>query len=201
MASPREFLIKDRTRLWPLWVAIGFPLLLIGLEATPLSPNFIFVMIGEPFLLLVWAGLGVWASFLTVRSLRKRAWRQAVASLVLPMTILGVGLNFTGFIWLCNNAGDTVHFYLKRPAYTKVVSATPPDGNARLLTINLGGMSWASRGFVYDESDEVMRESSAQTAAWKARARNSELGCGYGAVPVPGPPALTRHWYIASFAC
>jgi hypothetical protein len=158
-------------------------------------------MIGLPFLLLVWAASGVWAAFLAVRSPRKRAWRQAVASLVLPLVIVGVGLNFTGFIRFCNTAGDTVHFYLRRPAYVKVVSATPPNGNARLVTINLGGMIWASRGFVYDESDEIMRETSAQSTGWKARAQNSELGCGYGAVPIPGPSALAQHWYIASFAC
>jgi hypothetical protein len=74
-----------------------------------------------------------------------------------------------------------------------------PD--THLVTINLGGMSWASRGFVYDESDEIMLDPSAQSARWKARAHDSELGCGYGAIPIPGPSAFTQHWYIASFAC
>ena len=83
----------------------------------------------------------------------------------------------------------------------KTVRATQPSGNARLLTINLGGMIWASRGFIYDESDEVVREPSLQSPGWKMRAQDSELGCGYGAIPTPGPLALTRHWYIASFAC
>ena len=124
-----------------------------------------------------------------------------MASLVLPLVILAVGLHLIEFIHFCNNAGDTVHFYLRRPAYVKVVRATPPNGNAPLVTINLGGMSWASRGFVYDESDEIMRDPSAQSAGWKARAQDSELGCGYDAMPIPGPSAFTRHWYIASFAC
>jgi hypothetical protein len=193
--------MKTKTYLWPLWVAVGFPLLLIALDATPLAPDFFFVMMGWPFLLLVWAGSGVWAAFLTVRALRKRAWRQAAIDLVLPLVILGVGLCFTGFARFCSNAGDTVHFYLRRPAYVKIVRATSPNGNVRLLVINMGGMSWASRGFAYDESDEILRESSTQSPGWKVRAQNSELVCGYGAVPVPGPLALTRHWYIASFAC
>jgi len=83
----------------------------------------------------------------------------------------------------------------------KMVRAMPPNGNARLMTINLGGMIWASRGFVYDESDEIMQEPSAKSAGWKARAQDSELGCGYGAIPIPGPSAFTQHWYIASFGC
>jgi hypothetical protein len=133
--------------------------------------------------------------------LRKHGWRQAVANLALPLVILGVGLRFIDFVRFCNNAGDTVHFYIRRPAYVKMVRATPPNGSARLVTVNLGGMIWASRGFVYDESDEIMREPSAQSAGWKARAQNLELGCGYGAVRIPGPSALTKHWYIASFGC
>jgi hypothetical protein len=184
-----------------VWVAVGFPLLLIALLATPLATDFFFVMIGLPFLLSAWAILGVWAAFLTFRSLRQRNWRRAITSFILPLVILGVGLRLIGFVHFCANAGDTVHFYLRRPAYVRVVRATQPDGNALLVTINLGGMSWASRGFVYDESDEIMRNPSAQSAAWKARAQYSELGCGYDAMPIPGPSAFTRHWYIASFAC
>jgi hypothetical protein len=82
-----------------------------------------------------------------------------------------------------------------------MVRATPANGNERLVTINLGGMSWASRGFVYDESDEIIRQPSSQSDGWKARAQESELGCGYGAVRIPGPSAFTQHWYQASFAC
>lgn len=201
MANPEDSSRRNRTSLWPVWIAVGFPLLLIDLEATPLSTNFIFVMIGLPVLLLTWAASGVWAAFLTIRSARKRAWWQAMASLVLPLAILFAGLHFIGLIRFCNNAGDTLHFYLRRPAYVKMVHATPPNGNARLVTINLGGMIWASRGFVYDESDEIMQKPSAQSAGWKARAQYTELGCGYGAVPVYGPSAFTKHWYLASFAC
>ena len=201
MANLEDSLRKKRTSLWPVWVALSFPPLLIVLDATPLSPNFIFVMVGVPFLLLVWAILGVWAAFLAVRSARKRAWQQAMGSLVLPLAILAVGLNFAVFFRFCNDAGETIHFYLRRPAYMKIVEATPPYGNARLVTINLGGMIWASRGFVYDESDEIMRKPSAQSAAWKARAQDSELGCGYGATPILGPSRFTLHWYVASFGC
>lgn len=190
-----------RTSLWPVWVALGFPLLLIALDASPLGPDFAFVMIGMPFLLLAWLISGVWVAFLAIRSLRHGNRRRTAINLVLPLAILIAGLNFTGFIWFCNDAGDTVHFYLRRSAYMKIVDATAPVGNVRLVTIDLGGMSFASRGFVYDDSDEIMRKPSAQSAAWKARAQDSELGCGYGASRILGPSAFTQHWYIASFAC
>jgi hypothetical protein len=184
-----------------LWVAIGFPALLILLEASPIAPDFFFVLIGIPALYLAWVGLGIWSAVLTVKWLRQRIWRHAVINAVLPLVILGAGLNFIGFIRFCNNAGDTIHFYVRQDSYMKMVRATPQNGEPRLLIINLGGMSWASRGFVYDESDEVMWESVRQSPDWKARAQKSELGCGYGAVPVPGPSTLSKHWYIASFAC
>jgi hypothetical protein len=61
-------------------------------------------------------------------------------------------------------------------------------------------MGWASRGFVYDESDEVLRDPSLQSAGWKDQA-NSELGCGYGAQSFPGHFAFMQHWYLASFTC
>ena len=201
MFDPQDSSHKYRVPRWPVWIAIGFPLLLIVLEATPIAPDFVFVMVGLPALLLAWAAFGVWAAILTARRLWKREWRRAMVSVVLPLVVLGVGLNSLAFIRSCGDAGDVVHFYARYPSYMTIVHATPPDGKPRLLTFNLGGMSWASRGFVYGEGDELMLEPSMQSASWKIRAQNSELGCGYGALPIPGPLAFTQHWYIASFAC
>jgi hypothetical protein len=192
---------KERIPLWPIWVAVGFPLLLIVLETTPIATNFAFVMIWLPGFLITWAILGFWAVILTVRWMCRRAWRRAMISVVLPLIVLIAGLQTLSFIRFCSNAGDTLHFYVRYFSYVRTARAEPPNGEPRLLTINLGGMSWASRGFVYDESDELLRDPSMQSSGWKARAQNSELGCGYGALPMPGPIALTQHWYLASFAC
>jgi hypothetical protein len=192
---------KNGASLWPLWVAIGFPLLLVALEATPLAPDFVFVLVGVPALLLVWTGLGFWAAILAFRCLARREWKRAVIRALLPLVVLGASLQPMAFIRFCNNAGDAVHFYLRHPAYMQTVRATPTNGEPRLIIFNLGGMSWASRGFVYDERDEIMRDPSRQSPNWKVRAQESELGCGYGAVPMPGPYTLAKHWYIASFAC
>jgi hypothetical protein len=193
---------KEHTSLWPIWVAIGFPFLLIAIEATPIATDFAYVIVGLPALLAMWTGVGVWAAILTVRRLSQRAWQLAAISAVLPLAILGVGFQLLPFIHFCNDAGDILRFLVMRPSYMKTISAATSNGEARLLVFNLGGMSWSSRGFVYDESDEVIRDPSLQTSGWKARAQNSELSCsGYYAQPFPGHFGFTRHWYLASFPC
>jgi hypothetical protein len=188
-------------RFWPIWTAVGFPILVIVLEATPIAPNFVFVMMGLPSLWLMWAASALCAAILTIRWLRRRDWWQAGICIVLPLVVLWAGLNSSAFIRFCNNAGDAVHFYVRYPSFMKAVREPSTNGDPRLMTFNLGGMVWASRGFVYDESDEILRESSKQSPSWKAHAQESELGCGYGAIPMPGPYTLAKHWYIASFPC
>jgi hypothetical protein len=188
-------------RFWSVWAAVGFPILLVGIEATPLAPDFAYVLIGLPALLLVWACLGLWAAIIAIRRLAHRDWQRAVISAVLPLVVLGAGLHFWAFIHACGIAGNAVHFYVRYPSYMKAVRATPTNGEPRLITFNLGGMSWASQGFVYDESDEIMRGPSMRSPHWTARSQNSELSCGYGAVPMPGPYTFAKHWYIAWFPC
>jgi hypothetical protein len=196
--APKESWFKP---LWPVWIAIGFPLLLIVFNSTSLGPNFVFVMIGIPALLCVWVCWGIWTLIRTIGRIRRHEWSQAVISVILPTVILFAGLRFWNFIHFCNAGGDVVHFIVERPAYLKKIRATPPNGEPRLLVFNRGGMIWASRGYVYDESDEVMREGSRRSASWKARASNTELSCGYYAEPFPGQFSFTRNWYLASFNC
>ena len=156
---------------------------------------------GIPLLMSMWACLGIWALILTVQRMRRREWSLAVASAILPLVILCVGLRFWQFIQLCNDGGDVVHFIAERSSYLKKVPATPPNREPRLLVFNRGGMVWASRGYVYDESDEILREEPLRSAGWRARADGTELSCGYYARPFPGHFAFAQHWYLASFAC
>jgi len=81
-----------------------------------------------------------------------------------------------------------------RPYYDRAV-ASLPSTRPRLIVFNWGGMAWASGGLVYDESNEVTLPAGRQSAAWKAKAANTELGCGYGI------QSLWSHYYLASFAC
>ena len=188
-------------RFWPVWAAIGVPLLLVFLNSTPIASGLVFVLIGTPVLLGMWACLGIWALVLSVRRVRHREWSRAVASAVLPLVILVAGVQFWKFIHLCNYAGDVVHFIARRSSYVEAISAAPPDGEPRLLVFNSGGMLWSSRGYVYDESDEVLRAEPLRSGSWRARADQTELSCGYYAEPFPGHFSLTQHWYIASFNC
>ena len=198
-ASPTP---ESRARwLWPVWAAVGLPLLLVTLAATPIGPDFLFVLIGIPALLLLWACLGVWALIVSVRHAWRREWSRALTSAVLPLAVVLAGIQFGEFIRLCNFGGDVLHFIVKRPAYLEEIDAVPPNGNPRLMVFNLGGMLWASRGYVYDESDEVMLVESKRSAGWKERASETELACGYHAEPFPGHLSFTQHWYIASFDC
>jgi apolipoprotein N-acyltransferase len=201
MSKPQMSERKRYAHLWPIWVAVGFPLLQIALEASPIAPNFAFVMLGLPVLLLVYAILGLCSAVLAVRLLGELEWKRALICAVLPVAVLCVGLGPLRFIDFCNNAGDTVHFYVRYSYYMNAVRSAPSNGEPKLLTFNLGGMIWASRGFVYDESDQVLLQPSRQSPDWKVRAQESELGCGYGAIPMPGPSRFARHWYIASFPC
>ena len=58
-----------------------------------------------------------------------------------------------------------------------------------------GGMSFASHGLVYDETDQVALPKGSQSADWLAQASHSELSCeGYGV------RALWDHYYLAEFS-
>ena len=193
--------VSSVKRLWPVWVSLGLPLLLVALNSTPIATDFAFVIIGIPVLLGIWACLGIWALILTVRHMRRREWSRALASALLPLVILGAGLRFWRFIHLCNDGGDVVYFIAERSSYLEKIRTVPPNGEPRLLVFNRGGMIWASQGYVYDESDEVVRDEPLRSANWKARSDNTELSCGYYAQPFPGHFSFTQHWYLASFNC
>ena len=153
----------SNTTLWPLWAVIGMPLLLIVLNATPIAPNLLFVMIGIPVLFCIWGVLGVWAFVLTIRYMARRQWSHTISA-VLPLAILSAGIWHWQFLHLCNDAGDIGYFIAERSSYLHAIDNAPLNGEPRLLVFNRGGMSWASRGYVYDESDEITREEHLRSA-------------------------------------
>ena len=189
------------SKLWPPWAAIGLPLLLIALNATPVGINFDYVILVLPVLLGAWACSGLWALVLAVQHLRRHEWSRVLATAVLPSVILCASARPLQFLHFCNDAGDVVYFLAERSSYLERIRSIPTAIEPRLLVFNRGGMLWASRGYVYDESDEVVRDQPLQSAVWKTRADETELTCGYSAQPFPGHLSLTEHWYLASFAC
>jgi hypothetical protein len=186
---------------WPLRWAVGMPLLLIGLDATPLGTDFGFVLLGIPALMGLWALAALVTAYSAVRGVVRRQWRCVGAAAVLPVTVICVAFNFFPFIHVCNDAGDLVHWLIRRSAYIKVIQSLPANGAPRLWVWDLGGMIWAGRGYAYDESDEIIVSPASQSPGWRARASNTELSCGYVAEPFPGDLAFTRHWYLVSFPC
>jgi len=185
---------RDRIPRVYLALALGIPLAHILLRATPLGSNFIYVMLGMPGLALLLVGTAVWGLFLLARFLMRQEWSRAVISGIPPVAVIVAVMTFPQFLYACNTAGDVLHFFVARPYYDRAV-ASLPSTRPRLAVFNWGGMAWASGGLVYDESDEVALPAGRQSAAWKAKAANTELGCGYGI------QSLWSHYYLASFAC
>jgi hypothetical protein len=193
--------VKQMKPLWPPILSISLPLLLIGLNATPIGYNFVYVIAALPILLGVWACFGVWALILVIRYTRRRQWLPTISSAMLPLVVLLSGIWHWQFIHACNDGGDILYFVANRSSYLEAVKKTRSDNDLRLIVFDRGGMSWSSRGYVYDESDEIVRDVSERSARWKVQADGTELTCGFYASPFPGHPLFARHWYLASFAC
>ncbi len=186
---------------WPIGLAIALPILLIILEATPIGLDFIYTIFVEPALLIFWGLAGACAAIIAIKQMWRREWKTAGASTILPICVLLVSLRLFTFIHFCNYVGDLLYFLVERSFYLQAIDKRAVNGEPRLLVFDRGGMSWASRGFVYDESDELLKEPSLQSASWKKRAEATKLSCGYNARALPGQFDITKHWYVASFPC
>jgi hypothetical protein len=191
-----EIVARSRFPLWLITVGLGVPLALILLAASPLGTDFIYVTLGIPGLLLVWAIGGIGAFIVSVRSAQRKEWRRSLLALVLPIVLLVVALNPVGFVRSCNYIGDVLHFIIEKPYYDQQIAAIPADQRPRLAVFDWGGMVWGSSGLVYDESDQVALPPGRQSADWLAQASHTELSCGgYGV------QSLWDHYYLASFPC
>jgi hypothetical protein len=192
----------DRFVLWPLIVVLMVSVLwavVIGF-----FPGLLFILVFEfsrPGVLLLLPGMllfgaGIAATLVAIAAARREAWRRAVSAAVLPVAMVAVALNFSGFSQLCREAGDRLHFYVMRPSYLAQVAATPSLGHPRLLIWNWGGMVFSSKGVVYDESDEIALPAEQQSIEWKTNPGLGELACGgYGFEP------MGDHLYLAWFPC
>jgi hypothetical protein len=176
--------------------AIGLPLLLILLAASPLGSDFFYVLIGIPTLLAVWAAVALWSLALGVRFALRKIWVPSCQAAILPIVVTLAGFHLEGFIRGCSYLGNVLHFVVALPYYEHVVAEMPRDGHPRLAVFNWGGMVWASYGLVYDESDEVALPPGRQSAAWRSNPNLGELSCGGF-----GVERLWSHYYLASFPC
>ena len=188
---------RDRIRWWPLCAALSLPASAIVAQAISVNLAIVlwFILLG-PLLLVIWVAASLWAGVLAVRSVFRKAWGQAAVALMSPIFVLPLALHLETVAVFCNDVADTIHFTSLRVIYEKRIAALPPDGH-RLAVFDLGGLLWASRAIVYDETDQIMVGAGHQSADRRARA--TELACQYLAKPVPGPTRWSRHWYLVYF--
>jgi hypothetical protein len=181
---------------WVAAIGFGVPVALIAAAASPLGPNFFYVLAGIPALLLLWVIAGLIALIVSIRSAMRKEWRRSVLAAILPVVLLIVAFNPVRFVRACDYAGDVIHFIAMKSHYDRTIAALPADQRPRLAVFDWGGMSFASHGLVYDETDQVTLPKGSQSADWLAKASHSELSCeGYGV------RALWDHYYLADFPC
>jgi hypothetical protein len=184
----------SRLLRWVAAIGIGVPIALIAFAASPLGPNFFYVLVGIPALLFLWVVAGLGALIVSIRSAMRKEWRRCVLAAIVPIALLIVAFDPIRFVRACDYAGDVVHFIVMKSSYDRTISALPAD--RRLVVFDWGGMSFASHGLVYDETDQVSLPKGSQSADWSAQASHTELSCeGYGV------RALWDHYYLADFPC
>jgi hypothetical protein len=179
---------------WVAAIGFGVPIALIAAAASPLGPNFFYVVAGIPALLLLWVIAGLVALTISIRSAMQKEWRRCVLAAILPVVLLIVAFDPVRFVRSCDYAGDVIHFIAMKSRYDRTIAALPAD--QRLVVFDWGGMSFASHGLVYDETNQVSSPKGSQSADWLAQASHTELSCeGYGV------RALWDHYYLADFPC
>jgi hypothetical protein len=169
----------SRLLRWTAAIGIGVPIALIAFAASPLGPNFFYVLVGIPALLFLWVVAGLGALIVSIRSAMRKEWRRCVLAAILPVVLLIVAFDPVRFVRSCDYAGDVIHFIVMKSSYDRTISALPAD--QRLVVFDWGGMSFASHGLVYDETDQVALPRGRQSGDWLAQAGHTELSCeGYG---------------------
>jgi hypothetical protein len=186
----------SRLLCWAAAIGLGVPIALIAFAASPLGPNFIYVVVGIPVLLFLWVIAGRVGLIVSIRSAMQKEWRRCVLAAILPAVLLIVAFDPVRFVRSCDYLGDVIHFIAMRSYYDRTIAALPADQRPPLVVFDWGGMSFASRGLVYDETDQVALPRGRQSTDWVAKASHTELSCeGYGV------QALWDHYYLADFPC
>jgi hypothetical protein len=184
----------SRLLRWAVTIGVLVPIALIAFAASPLGPNFFYVLVGIPALLILWVIAGLGALIVSIRAAMQKQWRRCILAAILPVVLLLVAFDPIRFVRSCDYAGDVIHFIAMKSDYDRQIAALPAD--QRLVVFDWGGMSFASKGLVYDVTDQISLPKGNQSADWLAQASRSELSCeGYGV------RALWDHYYLASFPC
>ena len=195
-ATQAAFRLRSRIPFLLMILAIGSLIALILIDATPVDTEIGYTLYVLPSLVIVWAVIGVWSTVLYIRYARRRAHKQSRLPGVLMVASMLVAFNFFPFVRGCNYLGGALRFFVTRSYYDRQVALLPADDKPRLAIFNWGGMIWASRGVVYDESDEIAMPPGQQSARWKDKTRGGELSCGRW-----DARRLWSHYYLVGFPC
>jgi hypothetical protein len=218
--EPRPFRVL-LIRLATTWLLI--PLLVAALDA---SLNWFFFVPIEIALSLAWVVLGLLSAVWSVQYVRKRACLYGLLCLILPAVMLpsivqqsvvqqkflrqvGVPrgemspvvilLAMGTLLEPAVHVGDVAHFLAVKPSYDKEIGMLPAD-DSRFHEFNWGGMLFASKGVVYDETDQIVMPKDRRSASWLARVKETDLMCGGSELVAPVRP-LWSHYYLAYFGC
>lgn len=178
MNSDAQDTYIDRILYWPAILAVAGPLAVVLLWAASVSVNSgIVILICFLLLFLVvmaWVSVGVGVAVIACLQLFfVRAWRRALSSLILPLTVLVAGLNL-GTIW---NARDYIPFFLWYPSFRAEIEKIPAD-KPRLVVWDWQTTKGDDIGLAYDESDEIASDHPSE--GWKERANEVGIrGSGY----------------------
>lgn len=153
------------------------------------------VSLGDLLLLLMWGAAAVVALGFALWSAHRGRWHAAIATAMLPLSLVISLLNL-GALWQFSmGAGEAIHFRLARRSYLSEIAALPANERPRLAVFVLSEDGWLGISnlhlVVYDESDEVALPEERRSAAWKKRAARTPLQFGIGYLR-----PLGDHFYI-----
>jgi hypothetical protein len=158
--------------------------------------NHFFVALWLPALDLAWTVSAIisalWCGYFVLR----RAWWPGLFAFVLPLAMIHDPL---GMARAPIFAGDVLRFVVLKSSYDSEVAQLPKD-HVRFAEVNWGGLLFGSDGVVYDETDEIGMPKSRRSAAWQARARDTDLMCHTSDLVGPVTP-LWGHYFLAEFGC
>ena len=143
-----------------------------------------------------WLLLVPWSMLIFANYRSARRWLAAFFCLLTPALVATATV--LSIIWL-GIFRDTAHFNMLRASYDREIALLPHTGH-RAAEFNWGGMLYASRGVVYDETDEIMKPDGARSKAWLARWQNTDLMCGQNATVSHARP-MGDHYYVTGFGC
>ncbi|MEJ0071198.1 MAG: hypothetical protein WDO24_23405 [Pseudomonadota bacterium] len=149
-------------------------------------------------LALLWLTVPIWAIVVAARRAQRRAWRGAARAVCVPI-IAALAVPYG------RDLGEIARFRLERAGYLAAIEAaraghplpqTRVDiGPPTFAYFNWGGMSWASSGVAFDETDEAGKPDAARSEAWRTRHSDSELACEAAVRP------LGSHFYMVRTNC